>query len=339
MQVRVLGEVEVVEDAPIALGGPIQRRMLAALAIRRGEVVSVSWLADVVWPDGTGPARAEHNIRTYVHRLRAALGDEGVRIETVGSGYRLRLNVEELDAAHFEWLADAAATRRTAATRSGRSSTSAEPSRLWLGTPLEEFEHEPWATPAVVRLRERRANLRERRAAALIEVGRPTEAIEVLDPLVRDEPLRERPRALLMRALYEAGRQPEALRVFQEFRTYLAGRDRRRTVERPRRAGQIDCVRQSPRDAAGRPPVEWVPTICTNRSAPVRSRSSIAQPSRHWAARSRSRSSVPSSPTSPSSSAGSRPRRRWSLGSSTPTSCRSTTIGANPTAPCSRCDG
>ena len=85
MQVRVLGEVAVVDGVPIALGGPIQRRMLAALAIRRGEVVSVPWLAEVVWPDGAGPARAEHNIRTYVHRLRAALGDEGVRIETVGA--------------------------------------------------------------------------------------------------------------------------------------------------------------------------------------------------------------------------------------------------------------
>ena len=128
MQVRVLGEVEVDAEAPIALGGPIQRRMLAALAIRRGEVVSVPWLADVVWPDGSGPARAEHNIRTYVHRLRAALGDDGVRIETVGAGYRLRLNVEELDAAQFEWLADAAASAADSGDRSVRSSTSVEPS-------------------------------------------------------------------------------------------------------------------------------------------------------------------------------------------------------------------
>jgi serine/threonine protein kinase/WD40 repeat protein/DNA-binding winged helix-turn-helix (wHTH) protein len=221
MHVRVLGEIEVVGDEPIALGGPTQRRVLAALALHRGEVVSVPYLIGVVWPEREPPDRAEHNVRTYVHRLRASLADDGERVETVGAGYRLRLDVDELDAARFEQLADVA--NRLAATgdtiRALEQITEAE--GLWRGRPLNGFEDEPWAVPIAVRLREKRANLRERRAAALIEVGRPLEAIEGLEELLHDEPLRERPRALLMRALYESGRQAEALRAFQEFRALL----------------------------------------------------------------------------------------------------------------------
>ena len=43
-----------------------------------------------------------------------------------------------------------------------------------------------------------------------------------LERLVTEQPLRERFVDLLMRALYLAGRQAEALRAFQRFRDYLA---------------------------------------------------------------------------------------------------------------------
>jgi DNA-binding SARP family transcriptional activator len=91
MDVRVLGHVEAGNGArAYALGGPTQRRVFAALVARRGEVVDVSALVEVCWPTASPPDRADHNIRTYVHRLRNALEDEGERLETVGTGYRLR---------------------------------------------------------------------------------------------------------------------------------------------------------------------------------------------------------------------------------------------------------
>ena len=149
---------------PRGLGGPNQQRLLAALAIHRGEAVSVSSLVDVVWPDGAAPARAEHNIRTYVHRLRSTLGDEGDRIETVGVGYRLRLGVEELDAARFEWLVDVASRTADTGEVVGALEHIGEAERLWLGPPLAAFVDEAWAMPTVARLSERHANLRELRA-------------------------------------------------------------------------------------------------------------------------------------------------------------------------------
>ncbi len=47
------------------------------------------------------------------------------------------------------------------------------------------------------------------------------ELIAELQALVAERPLQERPRAMLMRALYRAGRQPEALEVFRDGRRVL----------------------------------------------------------------------------------------------------------------------
>ena len=221
MQVRVLGEVELAGDSSGAVGGPNQRRLLAALAIRRGEVVSLPWLVDVLWPGGDAPPRAEHNVRTYVHRLRTALGDEGDRVETVGAGYRLRLDAAELDLARYETLADTAIRAAQTGDPTAAIEQAQAAEQLWRGHPLGAFEHEAWAQPTTTRLLERRANVREHLAAALLELERPSEAVEVLEALVHDEPLRERPRALLMQALNAAGRQAEALRAFQHYRSYL----------------------------------------------------------------------------------------------------------------------
>ena len=74
MDVRVLGGVQVVSDPPLALGGPTQRRLLAALALRRNEVVSVSYLVEVIWPDGTatgsGRAQRQDVCASAAHRAR-----------------------------------------------------------------------------------------------------------------------------------------------------------------------------------------------------------------------------------------------------------------------------
>ena len=58
MQIRVLGNIGVVDPGGVALGGPTQRRVLAALVLDADRVVSVDQLVDAVWPDGDVPERA-----------------------------------------------------------------------------------------------------------------------------------------------------------------------------------------------------------------------------------------------------------------------------------------
>ncbi len=167
------------------------------------------------------PSAADHNVRTYVHRLRSALGDDGRRIETVDNGYRLRLERHELDASRFE---DLVAEGRTAAALDDHDEARRcfdDALALWGGRPYDEFADEEWARAEVARLDELRASAVEHRNAALLDAGRHTEVIGELRDAATEQPWREVRRMQLALALYRSGRQAEALQVLRDYRTGL----------------------------------------------------------------------------------------------------------------------
>ena len=99
--VRVLGSVSVeVEGRPVAVGGPLPRRLLAVLLANGGVVLSVDRLVEVLWGDEP-PEAATSSLQTYVSRLRRLL-PPSVRLETAAPGYRLRLEVGAADVERFE---------------------------------------------------------------------------------------------------------------------------------------------------------------------------------------------------------------------------------------------
>jgi DNA-binding SARP family transcriptional activator len=99
--------------------------LLAVLLLHGGDVVSRDRLVDALW-GGEPPRSAVQSLQVYVHGLRQVLGAD--RIETHGTGYRLRLDGGELDFEQFERLLEAAG-RALAAERPGRRRrTSASPS-------------------------------------------------------------------------------------------------------------------------------------------------------------------------------------------------------------------
>ncbi len=220
--VKVLGPIDVDGGEPIALGGPSQRRVLAYLALHAGDAVSLDRLVDITWEPDRLPRRAEHNMQSYIHRLRSALGEFGERIETTGTSYRLHLEPGEFDL----WTFDESVALARRALESGDATGALEAADradvLWRGAPFGEFADDSWASAEVGRLTEAVASLAEARCAALLSLRRPDAAVAVIEPVIAEHPLRERPRALLMRALYESGRQAEALRAFQHFRGDLA---------------------------------------------------------------------------------------------------------------------
>ena len=76
--------------------------------------------------------------------------------------------------------------------------------------------------PQVAHLQELRNSALEERATASLALGRHTEVVAELEPLVAAHPLREGLRARLMLALYRSGRQADALARYAEARELLA---------------------------------------------------------------------------------------------------------------------
>src|SRR5207253_7385748 len=72
-----------------------------------------------------------------------------------------------------------------------------------------------FATPHITRLTELGLAAEERRVDAELALGRAVELVPELEALVAEHPLREAFRGQLMRALAQAGRRAEALRVYQ----------------------------------------------------------------------------------------------------------------------------
>src|SRR5262245_38700424 len=89
LDIRVLGPIEAMRGGiPVELGGPIARRLLAALVVHRGHVASVDALCEVLWGDGQPPTAAR-SLQSHIARLRRSLGP-GAEIAAQAPGYVLR---------------------------------------------------------------------------------------------------------------------------------------------------------------------------------------------------------------------------------------------------------
>ncbi|GAA0428440.1 SARP family transcriptional regulator [Acrocarpospora corrugata] len=210
MEFRVLGPVEAWHGGRLVCApAGRQRALLAALVLRRGRVVPVDLLVDEVFGDDP-PRSARNALQTYVTRLRQALGPLGGRVRTRAPGYLLEAPADAIDAERFTLLLDQA--RQSAPPRA--LTLLDEALALWRG-PMSE------PGPDGVRLAELCLAAREDRAAALLALGRATEAAAELDGLAAAEPWRERTVALQLNALAAAGRIPAALAAFARHRDSL----------------------------------------------------------------------------------------------------------------------
>ena len=218
---HVLGPIQVTRaGAPVTLGGPRERVLLAALLVEHGRVVSVDGLAQALWGDHP-PATARHQVAIGVSRLRKAFAAAGAGpgvIATCAPGYRVADGW--LDTRCFEEHArqahDALATGdREEAARLLRAGLA-----LWRGPALSGIDR-PFAEIEAARLEERRLLVTEEHIGLELDLGRHEVLVGDLLALVRAHPLRERLRGLLMLALHRAGRRAEALAVYQDGRRQL----------------------------------------------------------------------------------------------------------------------
>jgi predicted ATPase/DNA-binding SARP family transcriptional activator/tetratricopeptide (TPR) repeat protein len=195
------------------------RFLLADLLLREGQPLSADRLADDLWGDRP-PGNPMNTLQTKVSQLRKVLeqaqpGSGKLLVYERGS----YLMPVDLDVAQFRALI--ARTRNSDDIRA-RSRLLADALALWRGPVLDEVADEPFAAPVIARLEEERLAAHEEWAAARLELGDHDALTGELGELVAAHPLRERLRALQMRALYRAGRQSEALDSYRELHRLLA---------------------------------------------------------------------------------------------------------------------
>jgi DNA-binding SARP family transcriptional activator len=223
MEFHILGPLEVVHDGRlVTLGGGRERALLALLLLSANTVVSSDRLAEDLWA-GRPPEGAHQALQVYVSRLRKALragGGDGILV-TRPPGYLARVGTDELDAARFEALLAEGRAEAAAGDHGRAATTLREALGLWRGPALADLADAPFARTEAARLEESRLAATEERIEADLACDRHGELIPELDALTRAHPLRERLWAQRMVALYRAGRQAEALRVYQELRGLL----------------------------------------------------------------------------------------------------------------------
>ncbi|MFE2757577.1 BTAD domain-containing putative transcriptional regulator, partial [Actinosynnema sp. NPDC059335] len=219
MRIGMLGPFEVRADDGVRadVPGARLRGLLAALALDPGRVVAKAALVDWIWGEHP-PADAANALQRLVSRLRKALPEGSV--EGQPDGYRLEVDPDAVDAVRFERLLararDDDGPRRVALLR--------EALDLWRGAALQDVGLVDSAAfdAAVTRLEGLRLTAAEDRFDAEVELGHAAGLVTELTDAVAAHPLRERLVAALMRAHVAAGRDTEALLVYQRTREALA---------------------------------------------------------------------------------------------------------------------
>jgi predicted ATPase/DNA-binding SARP family transcriptional activator len=217
-------QVQLADGRRVAVGGPRLRALLALLLLDAGQVVTAERLIDGLYGEHP-PSGATNALQSQVSRLRHLLRDQdrtGALVEFHPAGYRLAVDPADVDAHRFERLV--AEGRRAVAVGDHRRAAPLlrEALALWRGPALADARDAPFAQAQAARLEELRLGAIEDRAEAELALGRHRGLVAELQQLVAAHPLRERLRGQLMRALYGAGRQAEALAVFEDARRTLA---------------------------------------------------------------------------------------------------------------------
>lgn len=222
MRFRVLGATEVRRDdgTTVPIGGPRVRTLFALLALEAGRIVPAERLIDGLYGEQP-PEGVANALQSQVSRLRGAL-KELAPVEFSPAGYRLAVEPDDVDVHRFERLAAEGRRALAAGDTAKAAGLLRDALVLWRGPAFADITDAPFRDPQVTRLNELKTSAIEDRVEAELKLGRHEDVLAELREVIDEQPLRERPRALLIRALHAAGRQADALTAFEDPRRVLA---------------------------------------------------------------------------------------------------------------------
>jgi SARP family transcriptional regulator, regulator of embCAB operon len=208
MDFRLLGPLEIRAGGQSLTPGlrRQERCLLGILLLEAGRVVTTDRLVRLLWEEK--PARGA--LHTYVGRLRRALGDHGLTIETRPDGYLVEPDGHRLDTDEFAELSRLAAEATDADERVRLYDRALA---LWRGPLLAGAADDRLRERLAPALHEQRLTAVRRRADDLLAMGRHE---RVVADLALEDPAEERLTGLLMTALYRDGRPAEALHRYDE---------------------------------------------------------------------------------------------------------------------------
>lgn len=199
-----------------------ERDVLAVLLAARGAPVAAERLVAEVWGDAAA-GQSLAALQVVVSRLRARLepgrtARHGTRLTSTAAGYALRAAVDDVDTWTFEARAEDALAAGDPVERLERCDRALA---LWSPT-VYGGQESTMVRHEAARLDELHLTLREHRARALLDLGRPEEAHRTLAELAGAHPFRERLWSLLALGQYRSSRQADALATLRTLRTTLA---------------------------------------------------------------------------------------------------------------------
>lgn len=227
MEFGVLGQL-VVRDGrrSVLVGPPRVRAVLALLLVRPGQVVPAETFVDELWPHRP-PADARSLVHSYLSRVRRAFrrvsAEAAGRLVTRKPGYLLWVADGELDAHQFTQLVVQAKDACRADEPQRAIWLYQQALDLWRGEPYADVPAISGTSGAVGRLIELRLTAMEERIDLAMAAGGGVGLVAELTELAAANPLRERLLGQLMLALYRTGRTADALAVFDQVRSRLAG--------------------------------------------------------------------------------------------------------------------
>jgi predicted ATPase/DNA-binding SARP family transcriptional activator len=222
---NVLGPLEVsVEGVEVALAAPKERNLLALLIVNGGRMVSTDHLVDELWP-GQSPDRARPSLHVRIAGIRKALGRAapggGALLVSTGTGYRLDVPPDTVDAEQFRRLVRQARACRDEGDPAAAAEVWGSALALWRAEPLADAHDTMELEAVAARLSDERLDAVEEWADAELACGRHHVVLAEVTTLAEAYPWRERLWRQRMICLYQAGRQADALAAAQELRRRL----------------------------------------------------------------------------------------------------------------------
>jgi DNA-binding SARP family transcriptional activator/pimeloyl-ACP methyl ester carboxylesterase len=212
--VRFLGAVDVaVGGTPREVRGLRRKAVLAALALRAGEIVSAEWLIDVVWGENP-PRTAANTLQSHVSYLRRVLGDPAA-IVARAPGYVLEAGTDLLAAQRLIEQGKRAAD--PAASVSHLRAALA----CWRDRPLVDVTGVPWLAEQAERITAIQLAAVDALTEVRLALGEHAQLVPELERRSRQHPYHEHLHGQLMLALYRSGRQADALATYQRLRHTL----------------------------------------------------------------------------------------------------------------------